>query len=103
MHLLYATDWTVLYSSENDPIFQIPVDSLSCLLQILLFLPFACSHLSGSSALSWNGQTLLVCRDDVIVKSLIELRDDVTPADRREKAQRTCSLMKHMYTMEIPR
>lgn len=85
MHLLYATDCSVLYFSENDPIFKIPVNSLFCLLRILLFLPFACRCLSGSSTLSRNGQTLLVCRDDVIVKSLIELRDDVTPADRREK------------------
>lgn len=51
-----------------------PLNSLFFLCSFLL-LPFACSRLWSSSGIS---QTLFICGDDVVVKSLVKLCDDVT-------------------------
>lgn len=56
-----------------------PFDSLPSSLWGLFLLPFACRCLSSSSCSSGVGQTLLICGDDVVVKPLVELSDDVTP------------------------
>lgn len=54
-------------------VFRFQFDSLSSFLWSLFLLPLSRSHVSGSSARSRNSQTLLIRRDDVIVKSLIKL------------------------------
>lgn len=56
---------------------KMPLDSLSflCDLLLLLLLFSACRHLRCSSGIN---QTLLVCSNDAVVESLVELGDDVT-------------------------
>lgn len=71
------------HQGEANMSWKVCFDSPSSSLCGLFLLPFACSRRRSSSGV---GQTLFVCGDDVVVKPLIKLSDDVTPtAVRREK------------------
>lgn len=61
----------------------------SFLCGLLLLLPFACGRLRSRGGF---GQTLFICGDDVVVKSLVELSDDVSPAatPTQEKRELGC-------------
>lgn len=56
--------------------------SLPCFLCALLLLPFACGGLRSGGRV---GQIQLIRGDDVVVKPLVELGDDVTPKAQEEE------------------